>query len=169
MLEHQNSKELVGLVYSVALRYKNDFLDFDDLLQEGFLGLQKAYKNFDPSMNVSFHTYAYYWIKKQILDYVRKYKKLETLNLDEVEHSKLKYEEKFELDVNFGEINFDKCNLSDLERKIVIYNFYEKKPFKEIAVELSLSTERVRQLYKKALRKIKINKKLTNDLSKINF
>jgi RNA polymerase sigma-B factor len=38
--------------------------DLDDLVQEGFLGLLEAFQRFDPTMGVSFFTYAYPWVVK---------------------------------------------------------------------------------------------------------
>ena len=55
--------------------YKNK----DDLYQAGYMGLIMAYKNFDPSFNVKFSTYAYSYIlgemKKIINDNNLKYSK----------------------------------------------------------------------------------------------
>jgi len=53
-------------------RFKNDRLSKDDLCQEGYLGLLKAYEYFDYTRNVPFVCYAYYWINKNIIDAIRK-------------------------------------------------------------------------------------------------
>lgn len=57
------------LVAKYAYHYKGFFgckLSFDDLMQEGYIGLLKAAKNFDISLDNSFSTYAVYWIKQSI-------------------------------------------------------------------------------------------------------
>jgi RNA polymerase sigma factor (sigma-70 family) len=52
------------LVVSIARRYRSSNLSFDDLVQEGNLGLIRASQDFDPSVRDSrFSTYAKLWIK----------------------------------------------------------------------------------------------------------
>ena len=46
------------LIKSIARRYRNKQVEYDDLLQLGALGLVKAINNFDCSYNVKFSTYA---------------------------------------------------------------------------------------------------------------
>ena len=49
---------------SIVRRYKNSHLSFDDLVQEGNLGLIRASQDFDPAARDSrFSTYAKLWIK----------------------------------------------------------------------------------------------------------
>ncbi|MDW8055202.1 MAG: sigma-70 family RNA polymerase sigma factor [Elusimicrobiota bacterium] len=173
MSNYQHDKyfdeELVDLVYSIALRYRNNFVELEDLLQEGFLGLAKAYKNFDPSKNILFKTYAYYWIRKQILEYIKNIKKFSYISFDEIETEKLSYQEKFEDNDNHNEISFNEEVFTELEQKVLDLSFNKKVPLSDIAKELNLKRERVRQVQNKALRKIKINKELTESLLKVNF
>lgn len=67
----QNSK----LVYSVCAKYSN-YVDKEDLYQEGKMGLIDAYKNFDKSMGVKFSTYAYSYIIGKVSNYVRENKSI---------------------------------------------------------------------------------------------
>lgn len=55
-----------GLVKSVASRYANRGLNFDDLMQEGNIGLLMAIEKFDFKKGFSFSTYASYWIRQEI-------------------------------------------------------------------------------------------------------
>lgn len=48
----------IGLVHSVAHRFKGRGVDYDDLFQSGCLGLVKAVDNFDESKGFAFSTYA---------------------------------------------------------------------------------------------------------------
>lgn len=56
----------IDLVKSVARRYIGTGIEFDDLVQEGCIGLIRAADAFDPDRG-SFSTCAVYWIKKTIL------------------------------------------------------------------------------------------------------
>jgi RNA polymerase primary sigma factor len=54
-------------VVSVANKYRRLGLPFEDLLNEGNLGLVEAARRYDPSVGTKFITYAIWWIRKRIL------------------------------------------------------------------------------------------------------
>ena len=74
LIEYRNLKELqqkmikanLRLVISIAQNYRNRGILFNDLIQEGNLGLLKALEKYDFKLKNKFSTYASWWIKHNI-------------------------------------------------------------------------------------------------------
>ena len=60
------------LAVSYAKKYKNYGLQLDDLIHEGVLGIMHAIEKFDISKDFRLSTYASWWIRASIQDYILK-------------------------------------------------------------------------------------------------
>lgn len=56
----------LGLVISIAKKHDFRAIPFEDLVQEGVIGLMKAATKFDPTKGYKFSTYATHWVKQTI-------------------------------------------------------------------------------------------------------
>ena len=70
--EEELIKANVQLVRSCIRPYFLQGGDFDDLYQEGMLGLLSAVRSYDPNRNDSFQAYAALCIKRRVIDAVRR-------------------------------------------------------------------------------------------------
>jgi RNA polymerase sigma-32 factor len=67
---HQLTSAHMRLVISIAARFRNYGLPMSDLIQEGHVGLLEAAARFEPDREVRFSTYATWWIRASMQDYI---------------------------------------------------------------------------------------------------
>ncbi len=70
-MEKHLVKLIEGAMYLprvMAARYRNKGIEYEDLVQEGYIGLIKAAHDFDPEREVKFTTYAHFWVRQAIFD-----------------------------------------------------------------------------------------------------
>ena len=67
---HRLITAYMRLAISMAAQFKRYGAPMNDLVQEAGLGLMKAADKFDPDRGVRFSTYAVWWIKASVQDYV---------------------------------------------------------------------------------------------------
>ena len=78
---HRLISAYMRLAISMASKFKRYGAPMSDLIQEAGLGLMKAADKFDPDRGVRFSTYAVWWIKAGIQDYVMRNWSLVELDL----------------------------------------------------------------------------------------
>ena len=67
---HRLVTAYLRLAISMAAKFRRYGAPMPDLIQEANIGLMKAASKFDPDRGVRFSTYAMWWIKAQIQDFV---------------------------------------------------------------------------------------------------
>ncbi|MGE0828226.1 MAG: RNA polymerase factor sigma-32 [Hyphomonadaceae bacterium] len=67
---HELTTAYMRLVVSMAARFRRYGLSMSDLVQEGNVGLMQAAARFEPERAVRFSTYAAWWIRSAIQDFV---------------------------------------------------------------------------------------------------
>ncbi|MBE08944.1 MAG: RNA polymerase factor sigma-32 [Rhodospirillaceae bacterium] len=67
---HQLVRAYTRLVISIASRFRNYGLPMGDLVQEGNVGLLQAAERFEPDRGVRFSTYASWWIRSAMQDFI---------------------------------------------------------------------------------------------------
>ncbi len=67
---HQLTTAHMRLVISMAAKFKYFGLSMADLIQQGHIGLLEAAARFEPERNFRFSTYATWWIRASIQDFV---------------------------------------------------------------------------------------------------
>ncbi|MEL7479947.1 MAG: RNA polymerase factor sigma-32 [Pseudomonadota bacterium] len=67
---HELTSAYMRLVIAMASKFRHYGLPMQDLIQEGNVGLMQAAARFDPERAVRFSTYASWWIRSSIQDYV---------------------------------------------------------------------------------------------------
>lgn len=67
---HRLAYAHMRLVISIASRFRHYGLSMADMVQEGHVGLLEAAARFEPDREVRFSTYATWWIRASIQDYI---------------------------------------------------------------------------------------------------
>lgn len=95
-------KTYKGVIYKYSKKFFLNGGDFNDLVQEGYIGLIKALVNYDEKKDASFNTFAILCIKRQMITAVKKanIEKYKSLNEAIQDGSYLKKQEKISYSIS---------------------------------------------------------------------
>ena len=172
-------------VFNIASRYKGQGAAISDLISEGNLGLVKAIQKFDPERDVKFISYAVWWVRNSMQEFIKKRqaclnfeKDEDTLNIPltsnkipdtedewvERKDAVLSDEEdeaKRELHKNQRKIVNELLGILEGREKYIVEQYYgigcKEKNLEEIGKELGITKERVRQIKLSCLNKLRSN------------
>lgn len=162
-------------VVHVAKQYwQKTGIHINDLIGAGNLGLTKATEKFNPNLGNTFLTYAQHWIRAMILEYIRSEAKyytaiakdiLESLGEDPdtqlIENLADESSEHPETIIHQDELRI--ClqeavgTLSEREKIIIQERYFSDDPktLREVAKQLGVSKERVRQIEQVVLKRLR--------------
>lgn len=163
-----------GLVKKIALYLKArvpDFIEVEDMIQIGMLGLLEASQSFDPSIGVSFDEYAKRRIKGSILDEVRKASSMSRLavkNNREYSSAKMSLTNSLGREPSNKEVaEFLGLTISELERKRSHANQFNLVQIDEsVETESGFEDQAANPLL--SLEDSELSDRLTNEISKLD-
>lgn len=137
------------LVAKIAHRYRGYGLPLSDLISEGNIGIMQAIKHYDPERGYRFATYALWWIKATIQDYILNnwslikigrttaFKKL-FFNLRKTQQSLDHADENSDLTENKIKTIAEKLNVKEEE----VMQMYQRLRFKDYSLNQPFNEER---------------------------
>lgn len=118
--------QLKTVIY-LANKYRNYGLSEEDLVQEGNIGLMKAVKNFDIKHKVRLYTYAIFWIKAEMQNFILKNWKIVKIGTTK----------------NLKKLFF---NFRSIQKEMIDLNISKKQMVERISQKLNVSPEEVREM-----------------------
>jgi len=143
--EQQIIADNLGLVISIAKKFKySSAEELEEYIHLGKIGFLKAYRRFDPSKKAKISTYAWYYIRKEILQHIRfKQKGLQALS----KNFDIPCEPQGSIEDYLPE------SLTEQERMLIKLKI-ENYTIKEIIEKTQLTKHEVGTIYKNAATKI---------------
>lgn len=140
-------------------RFQNCHLEYDEKLNAGLLGVAFGIKRYDPNRGKPLVAWIYYCASDNIRNEIRRTRKFKAaLPLLEYARNHIIQDLQLEYVAIKDEFQLVKNNISCLDkrsRKVISYHFVDGLTFEDIAKKLGLSRQRVSQICKKALQKLR--------------
>ena len=177
-------------VFDIARHYTGRGVPISELISDGNMGLLRAIEKFDESKDVKFISYAVWWIRQAMLESIKKKNAINFVEIEPNTDNDTSMDKKLieddEDDVSFNndfsnendekemEIKIEQKNivikllnvLDERERDVIesYYGINDKKELTltDIGKKYNLSSERVRQIKKKGLMKLRTKMLLLN-------
>ena len=130
-MDNETVELFKNLVYSIAKKYSYSDEDLEDLYQVGNIGLQHALENYKEESLAKFSTYAHFYIKGEILKYIRENRQIKrNYETDRLIRSISKVKE------YLTQVNFKEPSIEEIAD-------YLEVPYNDIvsAINLSLSVK----------------------------
>ena len=170
-------------VFDIAKKYTGRGVPILELISEGNMGLLKAIDKFDETRDVKFISYAVWWIRQAMSDAIKKRNLINFVDIDTERSNDTKFDKTFTSEDNddedegiqfsneenesYEEINSAQSDLvsrvllvlNEREREI-IESYYgingkEELTLNEMGEKYHLTSERVRQIKKQGLKKLR--------------
>jgi|SRR5580700_2107161 RNA polymerase sigma factor (sigma-70 family) len=109
----------VGLVHLVANQFCRPPIRYEDLIQEGTMGLIRATETFEPNRGIRFSTYSVYWIRAKIQRFLQRLERddipaISGAEMHEDEKGKRRRPRARKLSIEHSQEDEDSRNLSEL-------------------------------------------------------
>lgn len=183
-------------VFDIAKRYTGRGLSISDLISEGNMGLLRAIDKFDESKDVKFISYAVWWIRQAMSEAIKKKRMLtmveidpntsndvvfersvsdeedEVLGKNDTSFSNGEEEEKKELGATQKEVVGKLLGSLNKREREIIESYYglgnnDELTLHEIGQKFGLSSERVRQINKRSLKKLRSAMLMYDDIEEL--
>ena len=170
-------------VFDIAKKYTGRGVPILELISEGNMGLLKAIDKFDETRDIKFISYAVWWIRQAMSDAIKKRNLINFVDIDTERSNDTKFDKIFTSEDNddedegiqfsneenesYEEINSAQSDLvsrvllvlNEREREI-IESYYgingkEELTLNEMGEKYHLTSERVRQIKKQGLKKLR--------------
>lgn len=139
-------------VFDIAKRYKGYGTPLGDLISEGNLGLMRAIDKFDETRNIKFISYAVWWIKQAMQEFIKKNQKIDSVesSIEDECDSQESLRDKLFFD-NDNEDNYQEDNeafdVISEENNEEALNEYQKKLISQLLSKVDKRTQDIIKMY----------------------